>query len=55
VLSVLASLYLMLNLPVDTWVRFVVWMLVGAVFFFAYGRRRSQLTAPTPPPVVSAE
>jgi basic amino acid/polyamine antiporter, APA family len=54
VLSMLASLYLMLNLPVDTWVRFFVWMLIGAAFFFAYGRRRSHLAAPTPP-VVRAE
>jgi basic amino acid/polyamine antiporter, APA family len=49
VLSVLAATYLMLNLPVDTWLRFVVWMAVGAVFFFAYGRRRSHLATPTPP------
>jgi APA family basic amino acid/polyamine antiporter len=54
IVSVLACLYLMLNLPVDTWLRFVVWMVIGSVFFFLYGRRRSHLEAPARP-VVGAE
>jgi APA family basic amino acid/polyamine antiporter len=40
---VLASLYLMLNLPAATWIRFAVWMVVGLVVYFAYGARRSRL------------
>ncbi|MEU9126834.1 amino acid permease [Kitasatospora sp. NPDC048540] len=43
VLSVLASLWLMLNLPVDTWLRFVIWMVIGMVVFFLYGRGHSRL------------
>ena len=43
VLSVLASVYLMLNLPAATWIRFVIWMAIGLVVFFAYGYRRSKL------------
>jgi APA family basic amino acid/polyamine antiporter len=43
ILSVLASLWLMLNLPGDTWVRFFVWMAVGLVFYFLYGVRKSRL------------
>jgi basic amino acid/polyamine antiporter, APA family len=43
VLAALASLWLMLNLPADTWVRFLVWMVVGFVVYFAYGARRSRL------------
>ena len=37
ILSVLASFYLMLNLPTTTWMRFFVWMVVGLVVYFAYG------------------
>ncbi|MEU7000539.1 amino acid permease [Nonomuraea sp. NPDC046570] len=42
ILSVLACLYLMLNLPVETWLRFVVWMIIGAVLYFVYGYRHSR-------------
>jgi APA family basic amino acid/polyamine antiporter len=33
-----ASLYLMISLPFDTWVRLFVWMGLGLVIYFAYGR-----------------
>ncbi|MCO6009674.1 amino acid permease [Actinoallomurus purpureus] len=42
VLSVLACVYLMLNLPAETWIRFVVWMLIGFVIYFTYGHRHSR-------------
>ena len=42
-LAILASIYLMLNLPGATWVRFFVWMAIGLVVYFAYGARHSRL------------
>ncbi|WP_405610293.1 amino acid permease [Streptomyces sp. NBC_01508] len=42
-LSVLASLWLMLNLPAETWLRFGIWMAIGVVVYFVYGRRNSRL------------
>ncbi|MEV8408692.1 amino acid permease [Streptomyces niveus] len=41
--SVLASLWLMLNLPAETWLRFAIWMAVGVVVYFVYGRTHSRL------------
>jgi len=43
VLAMLTSVYLMLNLPSATWIRFFVWMAIGFVVYFAYGARRSRL------------
>ncbi|MCU1669584.1 MAG: putative amino acid permease [Blastococcus sp.] len=46
ILSALASFYLMLNLPGETWLRFVIWMAVGIVVYGLYGRRHSRFTIP---------
>jgi APA family basic amino acid/polyamine antiporter len=43
ILSVLASVYLMLNLPGTTWLRFFVWMAIGLVIYATYGVRHSRL------------
>jgi APA family basic amino acid/polyamine antiporter len=43
ILSVLACVWLMLNLSVETWLRFLVWMVVGFVVYFVYGRSHSRL------------
>lgn len=45
VLSALACLYLMTNLSIETWLRFAVWMVLGVVFYFVYGRRNARLAA----------
>ncbi|MET8338070.1 amino acid permease [Streptosporangium canum] len=44
ILSVLSCLYLMLNLPVETWLRFVVWMIIGVVVYVTYGYRHSRVS-----------
>ncbi|HET9142786.1 amino acid permease [Actinophytocola sp.] len=43
ILAILACLWLMLNLTVLTWLRFIAWMLLGVVVYFAYGRGHSLL------------
>jgi APA family basic amino acid/polyamine antiporter len=42
-ISVVACLYLMLQLPVLTWIRFGVWLALGLVVYFLYGYRHSVL------------
>jgi basic amino acid/polyamine antiporter, APA family len=44
--SIAACLWLMLNLTVLTWIRFVIWMGVGVVVYLLYGRRHSRVAAP---------
>ena len=42
-LGILACFYLMVGLPVDTWARLIIWMLLGLVIYFLYGRRHSKV------------
>ncbi|MDH2424259.1 amino acid permease [Sphaerisporangium sp. TRM90804] len=48
ILAALASLYLMLNLPVETWLRFLIWMAIGVAVYFAYGVRHSRMRESEP-------
>jgi basic amino acid/polyamine antiporter, APA family len=43
VLGILSCLWLMLNLPVITWVRFLVWLDIGIAIYWSYGRKNSPL------------
>lgn len=45
ILIALANVWLMLNLSVLTWIRFVVWLLVGFAIYFGYGYRHACLGA----------
>jgi basic amino acid/polyamine antiporter, APA family len=44
-LGVLSALFLMLGLPLDTWLRFGAWLVVGLVVYVLYGVRHSRLQA----------
>ena len=41
ILSVIACLWLMINLTAITWIRFLIWMALGVVVYYAYGKRHS--------------
>src|SRR5438309_8136940 len=60
ILGVILCIALMLSLPVLTWIRFFVWLVIGLVIYFFYGAWNSNLrrgadTGPTedqPPPLI---
>ncbi|QIM21363.1 amino acid permease [Phycicoccus sp. HDW14] len=45
VVSALACVYLMSNLSLETWLRFAIWMVLGFLVYFLYGRRHARLNA----------
>jgi basic amino acid/polyamine antiporter, APA family len=50
IIGILLCLYLMKDLPLATWVRFVVWLAVGMVIYGGYGFRHSRLRSQHPVP-----
>jgi len=47
ILGILTCLLLMFSLPYENWVRLIVWLLVGLLIYFAYGRRHSVMSRHT--------
>jgi APA family basic amino acid/polyamine antiporter len=43
ILGILTCLLMMFSLPLDTWIRLIVWLLIGFAIYFGYGRRHSKL------------
>lgn len=42
-LAAAVAFYLMLTLPVETWIRFILWMVLGLLIYFLYSRQHSRL------------
>ena len=42
-LGALSALFLMCGLPIDTWLRLAVWLLIGLGVYLLYGRRHSRV------------
>jgi APA family basic amino acid/polyamine antiporter len=43
IIGALLCVYLMTKLPAETWARFGIWMVIGLVIYFFYGRSHSRL------------
>ena len=43
VAALLINMYLMSNLGITNWLRFLIWLVIGLVIYFSYGRKRSKL------------
>lgn len=46
-MGAISAVYLMRSLPVKTWERLGIWLVIGLVIYFAYGIRHSKLAAPS--------
>ena len=51
ILAAVLCFWLMLNLTTLTWLRFAVWLVIGLVIYFLYGRQHSRLNHPELIPV----
>lgn len=40
-ISIIINVYLMMKLDYMTWVRFIVWIIIGLIIYFVYGIRKS--------------
>jgi len=42
-MGALISLLMMAGLPGDTWLRLIIWLIIGMVIYFSYGRHHSRV------------
>ena len=45
IMGMLISLLMMIGLPFDTWLRLIIWLVIGMVIYFTYGRYNSRVQA----------
>jgi APA family basic amino acid/polyamine antiporter len=43
ILGILTCLVMMVSLPGETWLRLIIWLALGLVIYFTYGRKKSKL------------
>jgi len=43
ILGIITCVIMMVSLPFDTWLRLFVWLIIGFVIYFFYGKKRSKL------------
>jgi APA family basic amino acid/polyamine antiporter len=45
ILAILICGYMMYSLPGDTWIRLIVWLVIGLVIYFLYGKNHSRIAS----------
>jgi APA family basic amino acid/polyamine antiporter len=43
ILGILTCVLMMVSLPLDTWLRLIIWLAIGFVIYFIYGKKNSKL------------
>jgi APA family basic amino acid/polyamine antiporter len=46
IMGIVVSLIMMVFLPLDTWIRLIVWLIIGLALYFLYGRSHSRVGNP---------
>ena len=41
--GIVVSLLMMFGLPLDTWLRLIIWLIIGFAVYFLYGRHHSRV------------
>jgi len=44
IMTIITCLLLMAGLPITNWVRFFVWLVIGLILYYFYGRKHSELS-----------
>ncbi len=55
IMGILVAFYMMASLPLDTWIRLVVWLVIGMVIYYTYGRHHSKVQQGEPSVVAGAK
>lgn len=55
VLACVCCIGLMASLAVETWIRFLVWLAIGLIVYFGYGRKHARLAHPQSTDAVSGD
>ena len=45
IMGILVSFLMMASLPFDTWLRLIIWLIIGMAVYFGYGRKHSRVQA----------
>ncbi len=48
IMGILVSLWHDGSLPLDTWIRLIVWLIIGMVIYFTYGIKHSKVQQAVP-------
>jgi len=43
ILGILTCVVIMFSLPLDTWIRLIVWLSIGLIIYYSYGKKKSTL------------
>jgi APA family basic amino acid/polyamine antiporter len=55
IMGIVVSFAMMAALPLDTWIRLIVWLIVGMIIYFTYGRHHSRVQQGASPVTAGAK